>query len=303
MDLSALRIFVDVMEQGSFAAVARRSDFDPSAVSRTIAALERDLGVRLFQRTTRTLAPTEAGQLYYEKIGPLIDDIERAGTEVRDTTTAPTGKLRVTASVAFGTTCLVPLLPHLRASYPSLEIELILTDGVLDLIEERIDVAIRLGQPAPSDLISTRLMKTHYRVCASPAYIARNGRPETPEDLSNMDALAFDLSGFRTAWRFRGPSGPEREVPIRAPVVISNALALQRAALEGVGPALLATWLIGDDLKAGRLIDLFPDEAVTATHFDTAAYILFPSRAYVPLKVRVFIDFLKGNLDSMEPRR
>src|SRR5229473_1687670 len=145
MDIATLKTFVEVMRAGSFAAVARLHDVDPSSISRTIAILEHELGFRLFQRTTRRLAATEAGALYFERMQPIIDEIDRVGQEACDMVAEPAGRLRVTASVSFGHTILVPLLPCLRSAYPELSIDLVLTDAVLDLITEKIDVAVRLG--------------------------------------------------------------------------------------------------------------------------------------------------------------
>ncbi len=296
MELTSLQIFAEVMRRGSFAAVARDRDVSPSAISRSIAGLEAELGLRLFQRTTRRLAPTEAGALYFARIEPLVGELEQARQAAADVREAPAGTLRVTASVAFGQTCLVPLLPELHRRYPELALELLLTDSNLDLVAERIDVALRLGPRMDSSLIGLRLFDTRYRVCASPQYLAREGEITRPEALRDRPCLAFALPGYRSRWTFRDPAGRRTEVPIQGRFVISSALAQRDCALEGLGPALLADWLIDDDIAAGNLVDLFPQHRVTATDFETAAWLLYPSRAYLPLKVRAFIDFLKTEL-------
>jgi DNA-binding transcriptional LysR family regulator len=299
MNIDALAVFAEVLEAGSFAAVARRRDLDPSAISRVIAALEDELGFRLFQRTTRRLAPTEAGAVYFERIRGLVEDIERARAEARDRVAGPSGNLRVTASASFGLTCIVPTIAAFKRRYADLSLDLRLTDNVVDLVGERIDVAVRLGPRPEGDFICARLMTTRYRVCAAPAYLEAAGRPERPEDLGAHRCLLFPLAGYRTRWRFRHRQGRRVEIPVKGDIVISNAMALHRAALDGLGPVLLADWLVDDDLATGRLVDLFPDCEVTAADFDTAAWILYPSRAYVPVKVRVFIDYLKATV----PRR
>ncbi|MEM9768810.1 MAG: LysR family transcriptional regulator [Cyanobacteria bacterium P01_D01_bin.71] len=293
MDISALQIFVEVMRQGSFAAVARDRTVDPSQVSRTIASLEKELGIRLFQRTTRRLSPTEAGTAYFERIAPLVAEMQQAIAIATDLSEQPQGTLRVTASVSFGQRCLVPLLPHFRQQYPELAIDLLLTDAVLDLLAERIDVAIRLGLLADSSLIAQRLMPTHYRVCASPQYLAQRGHPQQPQNLAQHECLRFPLAGFRSRWLFRHDQGQLSEVPIQGRVVISNALALQQCAMAGLGLALLPNWLIDRELASGELVDVFPDYQVAATEFNTAAWLVCPSRAYMPLKVKVFLEFLK----------
>ncbi len=293
MNLESLTIFAEVMRTGSFAEVARRRDVDPSSVSRVIAGLEGEIGVRLFQRTTRRLSPTEAGRVYFRRIEPLLGEIDRAAAEARDLTASPSGTLRLTASVAFGHAVVAPLLPALRSRHPALGLELILSDSTIDLVAEGIDLAIRLGPRPDADLIGTRLMPVRHRVCVSPGYVEASGRPDTPAGLAARDCLRFPFSGYRSMWRFRRPDGPTTDVPVDGTLVISNALALRRCCLDGLGPSLLADWLVGEDLAAGRLVDLFPDHDVTATEFDTAAWLLYPSRAYVPLKVRAVIDFLK----------
>jgi DNA-binding transcriptional LysR family regulator len=301
METDALKIFVDVMRLGSFAAVARQQGADPSAISRSIAVLERQLGFRLFQRTTRRLAATQAGALYFERLQPLLAEMERAGQQARDAVTEPAGRLRATASVAFGHTVLVPLLARMRAAYPQLAVDLVLTDAVLDLIAEKIDVAVRLGPRLAGDLVGTKLMRTRYHVCASPAYLAKAGKPAVPSDLADRDCLQFPYPGYRSLWRFRARNGEVAKVPIQGSVTISNALALHRAACEGLGPALLADWLVKRDLATGALVDLFPGHEASAADFETAAWVLYSSRAYVPRKVRVFVDFLKAHVKRVSP--
>ncbi len=297
MDLETLHIFTDVMRRGSFAAVARDRDADPSSVSRMIAGLERELGVRLFQRTTRRLSPTEAGERYFAHIQPLLEEMERAKEEVVGISATPRGTLRLTTTVSFGQVCIVPLLAGMRRELPELKLELILTDANLDLVSERIDLAIRLGPPLPdTGLIGTRLLETRYRVCASPAYLKREGPLRVPADLRGRSCLLFPLPQFRSSWRFRDPDGRIEEVPVDGSILSTNAVTLRDCARDGIGPALLADWLIGGDLRDGRLVDLFPDHEVTATAFETAAWLLYPSRRYLPLKVRAMVDFLRRRL-------
>jgi len=303
MDLASLKLFIDVTRAGSFAAAARLHGIDPSSVSRVIGVLEQQLGFRLFQRTTRRLTTTEAGALYFERVQPLLEEMERAQSEASDIITEPLGWLRVTSSVAFGHMCLVPLLPKLRERFPALQLDLVLTDTIVDLIAEHIDVAIRLGPRIESGLIGSKLAGTRYRVCASPAFIKKAGSIRRPQDLTRFDCLRLPLPGYRSRWRFRNKRGTVLDVPIQGSIVISSVLAIQRAAVDGMGPALLADWLIREDLTKGRLIDLFPGYDVTATDFDTAAWLLYPSRAYLPRKVRAFIDFLKSEFGGGGDRR
>ncbi len=296
MDISVLQTFVEVVRQGSFAAVARDRNIDPSSISRAIASLEKELGIRLFQRTTRKLSPTEAGQLYFNRIEPLVEEMQQAVAMATDVSHQPKGALRVTASVSFGLQCIVPLLPGLEAQYPHLHVELLLTDAVVDLLSDRIDLAIRLGPLADSTLMAQRLLRTRYAVCASPDYLSRHGSPQTPEAVSAHNCLRFSLAGYRSRWRFRDASGAVSEVPVQGRTIISNAMGLRDCAIAGMGLALLPHWLIDDELAAGQLQRVLPDYAVTATHFETAAWLIYPSRRYVPMKVRAFIDYLKQHL-------
>lgn len=292
MEISDLEIFVEVMNHGSFAAVARERNIDPSSVSRTIADLEKQLGARLFQRTTRKLSPTEAGMNYFTRIAPLLDELRQANQIAGDLSGNPKGELRVTASVSFGVACIVPLLSQFETRYPDLTIDLLLTDLVVDLVSERVDLAVRLGPLVDSSLIARPLMRVTYRVCASPTYLQRNGHPAEPDEVSTHAGLLFPLEGFRSRWIFRDAGSLTREVPVQGRTMISNAFALKECAVRGMGIALLPHWLIDDEIEAGRLVNLFPSYDVTATDFSTAAWLVYPSRTYVPLKVRVFMEYL-----------
>jgi DNA-binding transcriptional LysR family regulator len=296
MDVTTLSIFVDVMRRGSFAAVAKERNVDPSSISRLISALEEELGIRLFQRSTRQLAATEGGRVYFERVEPLIEELEHARLAAHDVGAGLAGTLRFSTTVAFGQICIVPLLGDFRTRYPALSLELLLTDSNLDLIGERIDVAIRLGPRLDVGYIGSRLFATQYRVCASPAYVMREGAPSAPAQLAKHKCVVFNLPGFRERWRFRDQAGAIVEVPITSDLKLSSALAIRQCALDGLGPALMGHWSVDADLAAGRLIDLFPNYSVTATDFDTAAWIIYPSRAYLPAKVRVFIDFVRERL-------
>ncbi len=296
MDVENLRIFVEVARRGSFAAVARDRNTDPSSISRAVATLEEELGTRLLQRSTRRMSLTEAGNLFFGRIEALVEELDHARDEVREASVRPVGTLRLTASVSFGHMSLLPLLPKFRALYPALKLELLFTDTNLDLVSERVDLAIRLGTSPDSSLIGVKLFNTRYRVCASPAYLAREKTLRSPQDLSHHKCLVFNLPEFRALWLFRDVGGTVSEVPIDGEVVISSGLALRECALAGMGPTLLPNWLTEKDLAEGRLIDPFPNYRVTATNFETAVWLLYSSRTYLPNKVRVMIDFLKQHL-------
>jgi DNA-binding transcriptional LysR family regulator len=296
MDMRHLKVVIEVVRQGSFAGAARHLDLTPSAVTRAVAALEAALGARLLQRTTRKVALTEAGAAYLDRVRPLLEELDRAGDELHASTGQVRGVVRVTASVAYGQTVLVPLLPALHAAHPALEVDLLLSDAVVDLVSQHIDVALRLGPAVDSSLVGMRLRSVRHRVCASPAYLRRHGRPRTPADLARCDCLRFALPGYRTQWTLREREGQTEVVAVRGWLVMSTALALHRATLDGLGPALLGDWLVDGDIAAGRLIDLFPEHEVTATNFDSAVWLLYASRDHTPQRVRAFVDFVKGRL-------
>ncbi|MEM9801969.1 MAG: LysR family transcriptional regulator [Planctomycetota bacterium] len=296
MELRHLRLFLDVHRRESFAAVARDHAVDPSSISRTIASLEAELGFNLFDRTTRKLAPTEAGAVYYQHVAPLVDDLERA-TELAGTSAKrPQGTLRILAPVSFSLLNVVPVLPRFLGEFPGLRVDLQLTDALLDLVENRIDVAIRLGPLRDSSYISQELAPMRARVCASRAFIERHGHPKTPDDLTALPCLLLDMPGFGGRWLFRDDRGQESHVDVDGPLKTSNAVALKQLALSGIGAILQAEWIVGRELADGALIDLFPEHEVTASHFDNAIWTLRPARSYEPAKVRAFLDFLRTAL-------
>lgn len=298
MDLDALALFVAAARAGSFAAVARDRGLDPSAVSRAVAGLEASLGTRLLQRSTRAMVPTEAGELLLAGLPPVLDELARLRDEAASLRAGPVGTLRLTASVAFGQVVLLPHLAAFRAAFPRLRLDLLLTDRNLDLVADRVDLAVRLGPSHRADVAGMRLMPTRYFVVAAPAWVAREGAPQAPSDLSRRDCLLLDLPDYRTRWVFRRGDG-RMEVPVWGSMVISSPLALRQAALDGLGPALLADWLVRENLAAGRLVDLFPGHEATATAFDTAAWLLYPSREHLPRKTRSAIAFLQDRLTAV----
>ncbi len=293
ISLAALKCFADVASGGSFAAVARKRLIDPSIVSRTIAGLERELGFRLFDRTTRRLSLTEAGTIYLERSLTLVAELDAAREEASDALTQPSGLIRITASTAFGVHWLTPRLHRFMADFPDIAVEAVLTDAVVDIAAERIDLALRLAVRPSGDLIATRLMDTRYRVVASPAYLDGAGSLDDPSDLAGRRCLLLTLPGYRSMWSFRRGEGIQ-QVAVEGRLAISSPAAIRSAALDGMGPALLADWMVDADLRSGALVDLLPEWEATAADFDTAAWILFPSNAYVSRKVRAMVDYLKG---------
>jgi DNA-binding transcriptional LysR family regulator len=296
MDTDHLKIFAEVVRQGSFAAAARAMDIDPSAATRAIASLERDLGLRLLQRTTRQLVLTEAGHKYHDNTCRLLNDLQQAADEARDVAGSAKGVVRVTASVTYGYAVLLPLLPLLRRTFPLLEVDLLLSDEVVDLLTERVDVALRLRQEDDTSLIGTRLAKIRYRVVATPLYLNQHGAPSSPSDLLGRDCLRCSVRDYRTDWKFRSADKSVQTIEVKGWLFVSNSLTLHRATFDHLGPALLPDWLIKSDLASGALVDLFPDYDVTPTDFDNAVWLLYASRSYIPNRVRAFVDFMKAHI-------
>ena len=293
MDLDALRTFVAVVRRGSFAAVARDRDVDPSSVSRAVARLEGELGVRLLHRTTRQLTPTEAGEAYAARVGPVVEELDAAAARATDAAAGLTGTLRVASPVSFALLNVVPLLPAFAARHPALSFDLVLTDAPVDLLAERVDVALQLGPLADSSLVARRLATLEARAVAAPSYLARRGRPVTPADLAEHDGLHLDVPGFSETWRFRDPEGFEARVAVPARLRTSNAIALKAGAVAGMGVTVQGRWIVGRELRRGDLVDLFPDHEATAAAFGgPSVWVVYPTRLYVPAKVRAFVAFL-----------
>ncbi|NJM82305.1 MAG: LysR family transcriptional regulator [Tabrizicola sp.] len=296
MNMADLSLFAETARAGSFAAVARARGTDPSTISRSVASLEAELGVRLFQRTTRSLALTEAGDLYLSRALPLIEELARIGSEARATKAETRGTLRLTASVTFGQAMILPLLPGFRAAYPDISLECLFTDQNLDLVADRIDLAVRLAPAIEGDVIASKLMSTRYRVVASPGYLAKAPPLAAPGELAGHRFLLFSIRPFRNRWIFRDAAGRLSDVPVRGDLVISPAGAILDAALAGLGVALLPNYLSDPAIADGRLTRLLTGWEVTATTFDTGAWIVYPSRSFLPAKTRAMIDFLGQRL-------
>jgi len=293
MNLSSLRLFVDVARAGSFTKAAQAHDLDPSVVSRRIASLERDLGFRLLQRTTRLIALTEAGSVFLSRVEPHLAAIDEATIAGRDLSDQPAGVLRVTASTSFGYEILTPLIPKFRESSPDVALELLLTDRRINLIEEGVDLAIRLGSLPDSEFIATKLMPIQFRVYAHGSH-HRFAKP--PEEL---DCLMYGAGLQSDLVRVRNKSGLTSTMRLTGSVSISNALALKRCACLGMGPAFLPDWLVQKELETGELIDLFPDVTFLTGEGEQAAWFVYPTRLYVPLKVRRLIDYFTAELGAV----
>jgi len=293
-----MRLFAATVRGGSFSAAARQLGCTPSAVSRQVGALEADLGVRLFTRTTRRLTLTEAGAKLYEQSERILGEIEEMREAVRAVDARPRGLLSVTAPVVYSRLHLVPRLPEFLALYPEVNLNVVLSDSVVDLLENDIDVAIRIAALPDSTLIARRIASVTRVICASPDYLQRRGTPISPSDLRDHDCLPFRFHTAANAWRagsnvwrLQGSEAPE-EISVGGPFTANNADALVTAALAGLGLILVPTWLVSEHLRNGTLTPVLGDYRVSPSHVETAIYAVYPSGRFLSPKVRAFIDFL-----------
>lgn len=285
--LAAMRVFVKVVELGSFTKAAEALKVSRTMATTHMARLEEHLGVRLLNRTTRRLSLTEAGTAYYEKCAGLLAEIETLEDSLEAMTEEPRGVLKISAPVSFGSLHLGSALGEYLERYPQVNLDVSLNDRTVDLVEEGYDLAIRIASLVDSSLIARRIASTRVRACASPAYLARRGVPAHPRELAGHDCLGYAYSGAGGVWSFEGPDGPV-EVRARTETRANNGDFLRILALHGHGIVLLPAFLIPDDLAAGRLVELLPDYAAP----ELGIFAVYPSRKYLSAKVRTLVDFL-----------
>lgn len=285
--LTGMAVFAAVVQANGFAAAGERLGLSRSAVSKHIARLEKQLGARLLQRTTRRISLTEAGSALYPRAAAIVGAAAEAEIEVGRLHEKPRGTLRLSAPMSFGQRHLGPLVADFLAAHDEIRIEMMLDDGFVDLLEGGFDCAIRIGQLADSSLAAKRLAPARRVVCAAPAYLDRRGRPQTLDDLRQHNCLNYIHSASRAGWPFA--AGKKlRPLPVAGNLESNNGDVLRAAALAGLGLVLLPTFIVGDDLAGGAL------EAVLADHrtWDASIFAVWPSRRQTPPKVRAFVDFL-----------
>ena len=286
MDLAAMEVFARVVEARSFSGAARRLGMSKSVVSKHITRIERTLGVRLLNRTTRRLSLTEVGAAFYERCAQIVVQAEEAELIATRSHSEPRGVLKVNVPVAFGVRHIAAALAEFSAPYPELRVDMTFNDRFVDLAEEGYDVAIHIAEDLDGGLISRRLAPIRRTVCATPEYWRRHGTPQTPEDLARHNCLVYTYLHVHDEWCFEGPKGEVR-VPINGNLRVNNENALLRAALGGLGVGLLPTFIAGEDLQSGALQAVLSDYAVPAT----AVYAVYLPNRHLSAKVRAFIDF------------
>ena len=290
--LRSMRLFVSVVHNGSLSAAARQHGLSPASVSRHISALEENVGGRLLNRTSRKLTLTEAGELYYVKVGEILQQIAEANDSVAELQAQPRGTLRVHSRVLVGHLHVVPLLPDFLARYPEVNVDLMMSNRVIDVVEQNIDVDVRIGKLVDSSLVARKLATSERVVCAAPRYLAAHPAIEAPADLAAHNCLTYRINVGRTVWRFLDGAGALEEIPVTGNLTMDNGYALLAATLAGAGVALMPDWSVRDDLAAGRLRRILPGYRASHVEFDNGIYAVFQKSRHMSAKVRAFIDYL-----------
>ena len=293
-NLTDIAVFVQVVESSSFTAAAERLGLSRSVVSKYISRLEERLGVQLLNRTTRRLSLTEAGQRFFTGSQRGLQEIEAAEVEISHLQQTPRGKLRINTPMSFGILHIAPAIRDFLAPYPELAIDMNLDDRQVDLIEEGFDLAIRIAELPDSSLIARRLGPCRHVVCAAPEYIKKNGTPRTPDELRRHNVLTYRYQDSPNEWRFLTPDGRYAAVPVTGSIQMNNSLAIREAVLTGAGITLTPSFIVGEDIKTGRLEQLLPEYRAQ----ELSIYAVYPERRHLLPKVQAFIDFMKGRISE-----
>ncbi len=283
-----MKVFAAVVDCGSFAAAADRLEISRAMASKYISQLETHLGTRLLQRTTRKLTLTETGTAYHERCAQILADIKEAEEGAALLSGAPRGTLRVTLPVAFGLLHMGPLIAQYLKRYPDVRVDALLVDRAVDLIEEGFDVAVRIGKLAQSELIARRLGSDRIVISGAPEYLQRHGVPQTPADLARHNCLTYSYYSTGDEWRLKDRDGVPHAVKVSGSLRVSNGDMAKLVALQGVGLILQPMFLVGEDIRAGRLVEVLADYPAE----ELGIYAVYPSRKHVAAKVRAFVELL-----------
>jgi DNA-binding transcriptional LysR family regulator len=288
--------FVSVVESGSFTLAAKRLGLTRSGVGKRIVHLEHRLATRLFQRTTRSLSLTDDGQVFYERSTQILSDLQEIDTAMARRSAEPRGQLTLSLPVTLGRRHVLPLLQRFLEKWPQVNATVSFSDSFVDLIEDRIDIAIRTGEPREDSRLLARVVaRQRSFACASPSYLNRKGVPNRPEELVNHDCLFFLSEGRPRPWLF-SVNGQAWSYAGKARLLMDDGEALQAAAISGFGVAYLPTYLTGQDLRAGRLVPLFESYSLAGEPIRA----VYPSKRFLSPKVRCFVDMLTDEW-SVEP--
>lgn len=288
-----MQTFTAVVDAGSFVRAAETLEMSKAAVSRYVAELEARLGVRLLHRTTRKLSLTEEGRAFHARCKALLGELDEAESEISARSAQASGLVKINVPVTFGNLHLAPLWPDFLSQNPRVTLDVTLNDRVVDLMEEGYDMVVRIAALPSSSLISRQLASTRMVLCASPAYLTAHGQPKHPSDLAGHAVLAYSLLATGDQWVFDGPGG--RQTVAVNPVLRTNSGDTCRAAaLKHLGIILQPTFMVGEDLRSGALVELMPQYRSS----EFGIYAVYPSRRYMSAKVRLLIEFLAKALGN-----
>jgi DNA-binding transcriptional LysR family regulator len=289
-EFTRIQTFIRVVEAGSFSAAARDLS-SISSVARQVKALEDELGVRLLNRSTRSLSLTEPGRRFYERACGIANDLSNAKSEAKSFQDSVKGALRVSIRVSAATTMIVPALPAFMAQYPDLTVDITLSDERRDLVANNIDVAVWMGHLPDSEVVARRLSPSQRIVCGAPAYFDRHGLPRTPADLREHNCLLYTARSYGTFWAFTR-DGQQEEIDVRGSLRTDNALVLLSAAVSGLGLVVVHEWSARSQIAQGGLTRVLDDYTVNPRPGDAELYAVYASSRGLSRKVRVFVDFL-----------
>jgi DNA-binding transcriptional LysR family regulator len=285
--VASLRAFVKVVETGSFAEAGRQLRLSRSAISKYVAELEQNLGVQLLNRTTRHASPNESGQLYFERALTVLSELDAADQAVAQAESTPRGLLRINAPMSFGTLRLGPAIAGFMEKYPEVRLQLVLSDELLDPVQDGFDVTLRIAELESSSLIARKITPIERAVCASPEYLARHGTPVHPRDLHDHVSLTYGYLLTGNQWKLTGSDGDHWIQPSWS-LCVNNAEVLRDAAIRGRGIALIPNFIAGDALENGTLQAVLKDYQAPPL----ALYAIYPPTRHLSVKVRLLIDFL-----------
>jgi len=286
--LKAMQAFAAVVDSGSFVAAGEMLDTSTAAISRQISGLESHLGARLLHRTTRRISVTSAGQEYYSRAKIILGDVAEAEAIVGQQSVQPKGMLRISAPLSYGNHELARLLPEFMQRYPELTLDIDLTDRVVDLAFEGVDVAIRISQSLTSQVVARKIKPIEIILCASPAYLARKGIPDTPQALIEHDTLSYSYLSTGENWHFFDKNQQEVTIRVQSRIHASNGDLLTRLGVAGGGIIIQPAFLVAEHIANGTLVPLLPEWHMGEYHL----YAVYLSRKHLSAKVRALIDFL-----------
>lgn len=284
----AMEAFVRVVESGTFVAAAERLGLSTSSLSRLVGDLEQHLGARLLNRTTRRLSLTETGQVYYERCVTLLADLAEAEALAGQSAAEPRGTIRLTCSYTMAEQRVAAAIATFSERYAEVKFELVVSDRIVDLVEEGFDLAVRVGAVGSDRLVARRLGAMRLVVCAAPGYLQRHGTPRTPDDLVRHNALTYAYSSAPRVWQFTDALGKEHQARVSGSLHSNSGDALRAAAVEGLGIIYEPDFLLGDALRTGKLVTLLPGYEGTGGDI----WAVYPSRRHLSLKVRLFVDHI-----------